>query len=69
MRAEEGIGTHSKLEDFLVSNTEGVDGKPSQEVKCKYGLRVADWSGIFLRLIIQVNSEAEPREATELKFK
>lgn len=52
-----------------MSNTEGVDGTPSQEVQCRYGLRVADWSGVFLRLIIQVNSEAEPREATELKFK
>lgn len=69
IRAEEGTGTHSKPEDFLVSDTEGGDGKPSQEVKCKYGLRVADWSGMFLRLIIRVNSEAEPREATELKFK
>lgn len=52
-----------------MSNTEGVDGKPSQEVKCRYGLRVADWSGVFLRLIIQVNSEAGHREATELKCK
>lgn len=45
-----------------MSNTEAVDGTPSREVKYRYGLRVVDWSGVFLRLITQVNSEAEPRK-------
>lgn len=45
-----------------MSNTEAVDGMLSREVKYRYGLRGVDWSGVFLRLITQVNSEAEPRK-------
>lgn len=32
-------------------------------------LKCSCMRGVFLRLITQVHSEAEPREATELKFK